>query len=104
MPVIIANNQNNSSDDTDSLFSALNSETVNGNATNELTSEKYKANNNNDQSWTDSGKQNSEEEIENNPGKENENDTGIFIFFKVLCIVTKLNLYLQIIQVELLEK
>lgn len=51
------------------MFSALNGDSVDSNAPiTELSPEKSKSNNNHEKSWTDPGKQNSEEENENNNG------------------------------------
>ncbi|XP_026808379.1 histone-lysine N-methyltransferase, H3 lysine-79 specific [Rhopalosiphum maidis] len=57
---------NCSSDDTDSLFSTLNGDSVDGSATNGLTSDKTITNTNGQCTWSDIGGQNSEEENENN--------------------------------------
>lgn len=59
---------NCSSDDTDSLFSTLNGDSVDGSATTGLTPDKTIANNNGRCAWSDLGGQNSEEENENNIG------------------------------------
>lgn len=58
---------NCSSDDTDSLFSTLNGDSVDGSATTGLTPDKTITNNNGQCAWSDLGGQNSEEENENNP-------------------------------------
>lgn len=50
------------------MFSILNGDSIDGSSINVLTSDKPKTNNNNEQSWTDPGKQNSEEENENSTG------------------------------------
>ncbi|XP_025197414.1 histone-lysine N-methyltransferase, H3 lysine-79 specific [Melanaphis sacchari] len=57
---------NCSSDDTDSLFSTLNGDSVDGSATTGLTSDKTTTNNNGQSAWSDQGGQNSEEENDNN--------------------------------------
>ncbi|KAE9541059.1 hypothetical protein AGLY_004304 [Aphis glycines] len=57
---------NCSSDDTDSLFSTLNGDSVDGSATTGLTSDKTITNNNGQCAWSDLGGHNSEEENENN--------------------------------------
>jgi len=59
---------NCSSDDTDSLFSTLNGDSVDGSATTELTPDKTVTNNNGQHAWSDQGGRNSEEENENNTG------------------------------------
>jgi len=51
------------------VCSALNGDSIDSNAAiTELSPEKSKTNNNHEKSWTDPGKQNSEEENENNNG------------------------------------
>ncbi|VVC26314.1 Hypothetical protein CINCED_3A017653 [Cinara cedri] len=62
---------NNSSDDTDSMFSTLNGESVDGSNTTGLTPDKTKVNINGRRAWSENGGQNSEEENENNSENNN---------------------------------
>ncbi|XP_050423651.1 histone-lysine N-methyltransferase, H3 lysine-79 specific isoform X2 [Adelges cooleyi] len=65
-PVVTTNgNVNSSSDDTDSLLSTLNSDSVDGSTTISMVSDKTKPTNNDRQSWSDVGGHNSEGEFEN---------------------------------------
>lgn len=59
---------NTSSDDTDSLFSTLNGDSIDGSTTTALTSDKTKTNINGNHAWSDLGGRNSEEENEDNLG------------------------------------
>lgn len=67
-----------SSDDTDSLVSTLNGDSVDGSTTTGITNDKTKTktNNNGRDAWSDLGVQNSEEE--------NENNIGIFVLVKFI--------------------
>lgn len=85
------NNTVSSSDDTDSLFSTLNGDSVDGSITTTgLTNDKIKTTNNGRRAWSDLGGQNSEEENENNAGI-------LFIYFvisEIICYLLNFNLYL----------